>query len=218
MPVVLEGVQPAQRVLELVGVFAFATSGALLAVRKGFDIVGMLVLAWITALGGGVLRDIIVGDIPPAAFIDIWIFCLPIAASAIVYFAHQVIARWMRPVLLFDAAGLALFTVIGTVKGVAFDLDIPQAAAVGVMTGVGGGLLRDIVAREIPAVVRADTELYAVPAMVGAFALAVSIATWGYDWRVGSLIAMLIFVFRVAALGFGWRAPRAWRASGEDTG
>lgn len=210
---VLEGAGSAERVLELAGVLAFATSGALVAVRKGFDVVGMLVLAWITALGGGVVRDVVVGDVPPAAFVDVWTFCLPAAATAITFFAHRVIERSMRAMLLFDAAGLALFTVIGTVKGVAFDLGIAQAGAVGVMTGVGGGLLRDVVAREVPVVVRAEAELYAVPAIVGSLALAAAITAWGYDSRFVVVVALFIFLFRMAALAFGWRAPRARRRS-----
>lgn len=214
MVVVVEG--SAQRVLELVGIFAFATSGALVAVRKGFDIVGILALAWITALGGGIVRDVLVGTTPPTSFLDAWAFSLPVAAALITFFGHRVIERSMRAVLVFDAVGLGLFTVVGTVTGAASGLGIAQASAVGVITGVGGGLLRDIVAREVPILVRPDAELYALPALMGSIVLAFAISTWGYRSSVGIAVACVIVVFRLAALTFGWRAPRAWGHTDSD--
>lgn len=207
--VVIEG--DVQRVLELVGIFAFATSGALMAVRKGFDVVGILLLAWITALGGGVIRDVLVDATPPTAFLDGWAFSLPVVAAAITFFGHRVVERSMTAVLVFDAVGLGLFTVVGTVTGAASGLGIAQAAAVGVITGVGGGLLRDVVAREVPVLVRPDAELYAVPAVTGALALAFAISRWDYTPQLGVSIACVIIAFRLLALTFGWRAPRAWR-------
>lgn len=212
--VVIEG--DFQRVLELVGIFAFATSGALMAVRKGFDVVGILLLAWITALGGGVIRDVLVDATPPTAFLDGWAFSLPIVAAAITFFGHRMVERSMKAVLVFDAIGLGLFTVVGTVTGSASGLGIAQAAAVGVITGVGGGLLRDVVAREVPVLVRPDAELYAVPAITGALALAFAISRWGYRPLLGVSIACVIIVFRLLALAFGWRAPRAWRHDRKD--
>lgn len=211
MVVVIEG--DAQRIIELVGVFAFATSGALVAVRKGFDVVGILGLAWITALGGGVIRDVLVDATPPTAFLDAWTFSLPAAAAAITFFAHRAIERLMKAVLVFDAIGLGLFTVVGTATGAASGLGVAQASAVGVITGVGGGVLRDVIAREVPLLVRPDTELYAVPAFTGAIALAFAISEWGYSPALGVSVACVVIVFRLAALAFGWRAPRAWRAA-----
>lgn len=209
MVVVIEG--DAQRALELLGIFAFATSGALVAVRKGFDVVGILGLAWITALGGGVIRDVLVDATPPTAFLDGWAFTLPVVAAAITFFGHRVIERLMKAVLVFDAVGLGLFTVVGTVTGAASGLGIAQASAVGVITGVGGGVLRDVIAREVPVLVRPDAELYAVPALTGSLALAFAMSRWGYTPALGIAVACVIIVFRLAALTFGWRAPRAWR-------
>jgi len=201
-----------QRVLELCGIFVFAVSGALLAVEKRFDIIGMLMLAWITALGGGLIRDVVIGVTPPTAFLDLWAFSLPVGAAAITFFGHRVIERSINAILLFDAAGLALFTVVGTLKGVTFGLGFAQAAAVGVFTGVGGGLLRDIVAREIPVVVRADAELYSIPALIGAIGLASATSLWGYEPLIGLGATLLILSLRLAALAFGWEAPRVWRS------
>ena len=215
MPVVvIEG--GVQRALELVGIFAFATSGALVAVRKGFDVVGILALAWITALGGGVIRDILVDATPPTAFLDGWAFSLPVAAAVFTFFGHRLVERSLKAVLVFDAIGLGLFTVAGTVTGAASGLGIVQAAAVGVITGVGGGVLRDVVAREVPVLVRPDAELYAVPALTGALALAFAISRWGYTPLLGVSLACVIIVFRLAAMTFGWRAPRAWRQTGPE--
>src|SRR3712207_2820463 len=104
-----------QRVLELLGIFVFATSGALVAVRKNFDIIGILALAWITALGGGIMRDVLVGATPPGSFLDAWAFTLPAVAAVITFFGHRAIERSMKAVLVFDALGLGLFTVVGTV-------------------------------------------------------------------------------------------------------
>lgn len=209
MVVVIEG--DAQRILELVGIFAFGTSGAIVAVRKGFDVVGIVALAWITALGGGVIRDVLVDATPPTAFLDGWAFSLPVAAAVVTFFGHRVVERSLKAVLVFDAVGLGLFTVVGTVTGAASGLGIAQASAVGVITGVGGGLLRDVVAREVPVLVRPDAELYAVPALTGALALAFAMSRWGYTPVLGISVAGGIIVLRLLALTFGWRAPRAWR-------
>ncbi len=147
-----------QRALELIGIFAFGVSGALLAVRKGFDVVGIVVLAWLTALRGGVIRDLLLGINPPAAFRDLSWFVLPLVAAAITSFAHPLLQRFAVGLMLLDTMGLALFTVVGTLKATSVGLvglGVLPAAAVGVVTGVGGGLLRDIVsalaANPIPA-------------------------------------------------------------------
>jgi uncharacterized membrane protein YeiH len=155
-------------IFELVGIFVFATSGALMAIRKGFDAVGILLLAEITAIGGGVMRDLLIGASPPAAFRDLGYFLVPVVAAAVTFGAHPVLERLMTPVLVFDAAGLGLFCVTGTLKALDYGLGPIQAAILGVTTAVGGGVLRDIVAREIPALVSPHTELYAVPALAGA--------------------------------------------------
>src|SRR5687768_11004065 len=119
-----------QRTLELIGIFAFGVSGALLAVRKGFDVVGIVVLAWLTALGGGLIRDLLLGINPPAALRDFSWFVLPLAAAAITFFAHPLLQRFAIGLMLFDAMGLALFTVVGTLKASSVGLGVLPAAAV----------------------------------------------------------------------------------------
>jgi uncharacterized membrane protein YeiH len=164
-PILLDhGVQLA---FELVGIFAFAVSGALMAIRKDFDVVGIVLLAGITALGGGVARDLVIGAIPPTAFTHLGYFLTPVAAAAVTFFAHPAFERLTTAVLVFDAAGLGLFCVGGTLKALAYGLSPLPAAALGVLTGVGGGVLRDVIAREIPALVRPDTSCTPCPPWPG---------------------------------------------------
>jgi uncharacterized membrane protein YeiH len=202
-------------VLEAVGVFAFALSGALLAVRLGFDVVGILMLAIITAIGGGVLRDVLIGDIPPAAFTEWPFFAFPVAAAIVTFFFHPAVERLGHAVLLLDAAGLGLFCMAGTVKALDYGLGVLPAAALGVTTGVGGGLLRDVVARETPVLVRSDSELYAIPAIAGSLVIAGAWELELYRPALGAAVAVAIVVVRVLALRRGWRAPTA-RANPES--
>src|SRR6185437_7805482 len=139
-----------QMILNLIGTFVFAMSGALLAVRKDYDIVGMVVLAEITAIGGGILRDLLLGATPPAAFTDHVSLLLPIAAAILTFFAHAQITRnrIQTAVLVFDAAGLAVFCVIGVTKALAYGLGPVEAIGLGALTAVGGGIMRDVLANE----------------------------------------------------------------------
>lgn len=194
-------------VIEAIGVFAFALSGALLAVRRGFDLVGVIVLAVLTAIGGGVLRDVLLGDTPPDAFVEWPYFAAPLIAAAITFLFSPAVERSMRAVLIADAAGLGLFCVAGTVKALQYGLSPLPAAALGVTTGVGGGLLRDVVARETPVLVDPRSELYAIPAAGGALIVAGLWELEAYEAGFGMLIAAAIFLVRLAALKRGWRAP-----------
>jgi uncharacterized membrane protein YeiH len=207
---------PVQLTFELVGLFVFGISGGLLAVRKSFDIVGIGVLAFLTALGGGLIRDLIIGDVPPAAFADTRYVAVPLAAAALVFVGHSVAERLHRAVLVFDAAGLALFCVTGTLKALDFGLGPLQAVLLGVTTAVGGGVLRDVVARETPVLIRADSTLYAVPASWGAAAVVVATQLEVYRPIVGLAIVVLVFAWRVLAVWRGWRAPSARRGPDSD--
>lgn len=193
--------------LNFIGIFVFAISGALLAVHKHYDIVGMTVLGEITAIGGGVLRDLILGATPPAAFTDSITFLLPIAAAAVTFFAHQYMNRIQAAVLVFDAAGLALFCVTGTTKALAFGMGPVEAIALGALTAVGGGIMRDVLANEQPVVLRADSELYAVPAVLGSTLVVLLQHFAIYTPIVATLTVLLVFALRIAALRYGWRAP-----------
>ncbi|GAA4715031.1 trimeric intracellular cation channel family protein [Phytohabitans rumicis] len=203
-------VYAAHDVLELVGIYVFATSGALMAIRKGFDVVGILILAEVTALGGGVLRDLIIGDIPPAAFTKTSYLLLPMLAAAVTFFAHPVVERLNTTMLVFDAAGLGMFCVTGTLKALDYGLGSFQAVVLGVTTAVGGGLLRDITARETPTLVQVDTDLYSIPAAAGATLVAAASHTDLPLPAVAVGAAIFVFLFRVVAMMRHWTAPRAW--------
>ena len=197
------------QVLEVFGVFAFALSGALLAVRRGFDVIGILVLAVITAIGGGVLRDVILGDNPPAAFVEWPYFAAPVAAAAFTFLFHPALERLNRAILVADAAGLGFFCIAGTEKALEYGLGPLPAAALGVTTGVGGGLLRDVVARETPVLVDPKSELYAIPAIVGALIVATAWHLDAYDPALAVAVSVGIVLVRLLALRRGWRAPVA---------
>nr|WP_280839482.1 TRIC cation channel family protein [Micromonospora sp. A200] len=188
--------------------------------QKGFDAVGILILAEVTALGGGVLRDVIIGDTPPAAFQQVSYLLVPLAAATVAFFAHPVVQRLNFGVLLFDAAGLGLFCVTGTLKALSHGLGPVQSSVLGVTTGVGGGLLRDIIARQTPAVVKVDTDLYSIPAILGAAAVTVAYHVNLPMPVAAPVAAAFVFVFRVVAMVRHWTAPQAWtrRRSGGPSG
>lgn len=199
-----------QHTLDLVGIFVFAISGALLAVRKNFDVFGIAVLAEVTALGGGLLRDVVIGAVPPAAFTDLGYFLTPLLAALLVFFLHPEVERIQVGVNVFDAAGLGLFCVTGTVKAYDYGLGLTASAALGLATAVGGGVLRDVLANEVPSLLRWDRDLYAVPAIVGS---ALTVLCIRYDVLTSltsGLAVVTAFVLRLLAMRFHWRAPRAW--------
>jgi uncharacterized membrane protein YeiH len=199
-----------QHVLDLVGIFVFAISGALLAVRKNFDVFGIAVLAEVTALGGGLLRDLIIGAVPPAAFTDLGYFLTPLLAALLVFFLHPEVERIQIAVNVFDAAGLGLFCVAGTTKAYEYGLGLTSSAALGLATAVGGGVLRDVLANEVPSLLRWDRDLYAVPAIVGSAMAALCIRYDVLGPFTSGLAVVTAFVLRLLAMRFHWRAPRAW--------
>jgi len=194
--------------LDLAGILVFAFTGALAAVQKRLDVVGMAVLAEITALGGGILRDLVIGAVPPKAFTSVSYVLVPLAATAIVFFWHPQVARTMPSIMFLDAAGLGLFSVTGALKALTYHLTPFHAVLLGVMTAIGGGILRDMLSGQIPAVLY-DRQLYALPAMIGAASVAVLVGV--LDWH-GPLISgsavLVTFLLRIAAMRYGWRTPR----------
>lgn len=195
--------------VDLLGVFCFALSGCLLAVNKRFDFVGSLLLGGLAGLGGGLIRDVIIGADLPLAFDQPVYLAAPLLAALVVRAGIVVPGRFRRVLMTFDAAGLALFCVSGTLVALAAGLSEVGAVLMGVTTATGGGLLRDVVAREEPQVLRPDGGLYAVPAAVGA-ALVVLIRTLeghgGTDvcWPELAVI-VVVFGIRLLALRHRWQ-------------
>ncbi|MBF8193106.1 trimeric intracellular cation channel family protein [Nonomuraea sp. K274] len=199
-------------ILDLAGIFVFALSGALMGVRKRLDVVGMGVLAEMTALGGGLVRDLIL-NVRPIAFQSLGYVLVPVAATVIVFFFHPHVARVMPAILVLDAAGLGLFCAVGTEKALEYGLSPLHAALLGVTTAVGGGMLRDVLAGEIPTLLY-DRQLYAVPALLGSAAMAALYSFGLFGWPATLAAAMLAFGLRIAAMRRKWRAPLA-RGLGE---
>jgi uncharacterized membrane protein YeiH len=199
-----------QHALDLAGIFVFAISGALLAVRKNFDVFGLAVLAEVTALGGGLIRDLIIGAVPPAAFTDQGYFVTPLIATAVVFFLHPEVERINTTINVFDAAGLGLFCVSGTIKAYDYGLNLTASATLGLATAVGGGVLRDLLGNDVPSLLRWDRDLYAVPAMVGATMVVVLIHFDALTPATGVVAVICAFGLRLLAMRFHWRAPRAW--------
>ncbi|MGH3368977.1 MAG: trimeric intracellular cation channel family protein [Nocardioidaceae bacterium] len=193
--------------LDMTGIFVFAISGGLVGVRKGLDLFGVLVLAAATGLGGGFIRDVLIGDVPPAALEDWRYLVVPVAAGLVTFRFHPTLGRMERLVTVFDAAGLGLFCVTGALKATEFGLGPFPAALMGTLTAVGGGVVRDLLAGRVPVVLR--SELDATPALVGA-AVAVAGDTAGLaTWVFAIPAAALCTVWRLVAVRRDWHAPRA---------
>jgi uncharacterized membrane protein YeiH len=191
------------------GTFFFAVSGCLLAARRAFDVVGSLLLGSLTGLGGGVVRDVIIGVVP-TPFSQPVFLVPPVTAVLLVYFFAGHVQRLPRTLLVFDAGGLALFCITGTVKALDAGMNPVAAALLGVTTGVGGGLLRDVVANRDPQLFN-PRDIYAVPAMLGA---ALITALWHlglFNTMTELAVAAVVFTLRILSLHYRWRIPHAAR-------
>ncbi|GAB2587722.1 trimeric intracellular cation channel family protein [Kribbella endophytica] len=193
------------QVLDLVGIFVFGITGALVGVRKKLDVFGILVLALVTGLGGGFLRDVLIGATPPAALQDWRYLVVPVLAGLLTFFLHPRIGRLERMVNVFDAAGLALFCVTGAVKATSYGLSPLPAALLGTISGIGGGVIRDILSGRVPVVLR--SEIYATPAFLGAGIVVVAAALDYEELWVPVTAAVICFLIRLLAIRRGWNAP-----------
>ncbi|HEU4671643.1 MAG TPA: trimeric intracellular cation channel family protein [Candidatus Limnocylindrales bacterium] len=191
--------------LDLVGTFVFALSGAMTGVRYRLDVFGILVLAFAAGNAGGITRDLLIGAVPPAAIADWPFIVISILAGLVTFAAHRAVRRLHHAVLVLDAGGLALFAVSGALKAYAFGLNPIAAVLLGMVTGIGGGMLRDVLVAQIPTVLRA--ELYAVAALVGS-AVVIAGVMAGVPSPVAAVVGgVLTFGLRLAALRRGWELP-----------
>ncbi|MFC4068050.1 trimeric intracellular cation channel family protein [Actinoplanes subglobosus] len=194
-------------VADLIGVAVFAASGASAGVAKRLDLFGVAFVGFAAALGGGILRDVVIGATPPLAFAD-WRYAVTaVAAAVVVFWLHPALHRVRRTVLTLDAAGLGLFTVTGTLKAIEAGVPAVGACLVGMLTAIGGGLTRDLLTGEIPVVLQ--REIYAIVALGGAVVVAVL-------HRIGqagviplAVAAVVMTVVRLIALRRRWSAPVA---------
>jgi len=204
-------------ILEIVGTFSFAVSGAMVAVRKRVDLFGVMVLGIITALGGGLLRDVMLGQIPPAMFLNGKFVLMALFTSLFVFF----IARAFKDKYLsrenlieqinnvFDALGLGAFAVIGAQVAInaGYQDNMLLVVCMGMITGIGGGLIRDLMVMEIPFVLR--RRVYAVAAITGAILYALLNRTLIPEWVCVFASVLWVFGMRMLATKYKWNLPKA---------
>ena len=194
-------------ILDLIGTAAFAASGAWLGVRREMDLFGVLVLGLVTAVGGGTLRDLLVGDIPPFSLQDETYLYVAIAAALIVFVNRERFSLIEKPLLYLDAVGLGLFVVIGTFKALDFHLGFMGAVLMGVMTATAGGLIRDVLANQVPLILR--REIYASACLVGGALLVMLEQADVARSITAPLPAMTVITIRLLAIRFNWSLPRS---------
>jgi uncharacterized membrane protein YeiH len=194
-------------VLDWVGTLAFALSGGVLGVKKRFDLFGVLFLSFVVAVAGGVIRDVLIGAIPPVAITDIHYFAIALIGGLLTFYCYPNVSSHQRLMLLPDAVGLGLFAVTGAQKAIEHGINPLMAAILGMITGIGGGMTRDVLAGDIPFVLRGD--LYALAALAGGAIVSIgTIVGIPPTYLMLSGAAVCIFL-RLMAIYRGWRAPVA---------
>ena len=194
-------------VVDLLGTFAFAVSGAAAAQQRRLDLFGVLCLAHLTACGGGIVRDLCVGALPPAGLSDWRYVATSALAAAMTLWARPWIERLNQPVVFFDSLGLGFFAVFGAHKALLLSHNVETAIVLGMVTGVGGGLARDVLLNRVPVIL--EKEIYAVAALVGA---SLQVAGQELDWQLAAtpwFAAGACFALRMLALHYGWSLPIA---------
>jgi uncharacterized membrane protein YeiH len=191
--------------LDLFGAFAFAISGASAGIRRGLDVFGVLVLSFVAATFGGIARDLLLGAVPPAAIASIYYLTVSMLAGVATAIWYPVIRKLESPVLVFDAIGLAVFVAVGTEKALEFGVHPVMAAILGMLTGIGGGVMRDLLVAEVPVVLR--TDFYALAALAGAAVIVLADA-WQLPAGISAILgAGLCLILRLVAMRRGWKLP-----------
>lgn len=191
---------------ELAAIFISGLAGGLAGIRRGLDVFGVLVLAWAASLAGGVLRDVMIGSIPPVGISNWRFLAAAVGGGVVVYFLYPWIANRTKAVVILDAFALALFVWVGTVKGLEYGMGALASAVAGLVTGIGGGVVRDLFTDNVP-LVFADRQFYAIPACLGAAAIVLFARLgWLNDWTALVVIAG-IAGFRLVALKLHWSVP-----------
>jgi uncharacterized membrane protein YeiH len=191
--------------IDLAGTFAFAVSGAVAAKNKGLDVFGILVVAFTVACGGGIIRDLCIGAVPPAGISD-WRYLTVAMIAAIITMSLNWLSNWLnKPVLLFDALGLSLFAVSGAQKALEYGHNYEVAVLLGMITAVGGGVMRDVLLNRIPVIL--EREIYASAALAGAGVVVLGkYLNWYSDWTFLAGF-LLCGTLRILALYFHWELP-----------
>lgn len=192
---------------DIAGTLIFAIEGAVAAVRGNLDLMGLMVLAFATALGGGIIRDLLIGDTPPASLKDWRYAATAFAGAAMVFFLHRPIEGHMEgSIVILDAAGLSLFAIVGTRKALVYGLNPLVAVLLGTISGVGGGTIRDVLLAQVPTVLRAD--VYATAALAGAIMMAATYRAGVPRVWAGAVGGAICFCLRVVSVWGHWNLPR----------
>ena len=206
-PLALDGFDPTLLlVLNLAGTFVFGLSGGLAGVQKRLDVFGVVALAVVVGLAGGITRDLLIG-IPPQTFRDWRYLAVAGGAGIVTFVAHATVGRLERTILVLDAAGLALFCVTGASTALDHHVGTVEAIVLGSITGVGGGVLRDVLIREIPVIFR--TGLYAIPALIGASVVVGASKGGSHNLAFPLVGAAVCFLIRLAGVYFDLSVPSA---------
>lgn len=202
-------------VVDLLGTFAFAVSGAVAAQQRRLDIFGVLAIAYVTACGGGIVRDLCIGSLPPTALSDWRYLAVSALAASMTLWARPWIARLEQPVVFFDSIGLGFFAVVGAQKALLLSHNVETAIVLGMVTGVGGGLARDVILNRVPVILQ--KEIYAVAALIAA---ALQVAGQELDWQLAAtpwFAAAICLVIRMLAVHYSWSLPIARSAVSDKT-
>ena len=192
--------------LDLAGTFVFAISGAAAAKQRGLDLFGICAIAFIVACGGGIIRDLCIGAIPPAGLTNWSYLVAAITAAGITLGLYSFVKRLKQPVLFFDALGLSLFAVTGAQKSIAYGHNAEVAVLLGVTTAVGGGVLRDILLNRVPVIL--ENEIYASSALIGALIVVIgNHLKWLSNDLVSVIALITCFGLRLLALRYHWNLP-----------
>lgn len=194
--------------VDLAATFLFAVEGAMVAVAANLDFFGVMVLSFATALGGGIIRDLLIGAIPPASISENRYAITAFIGGVVVFFTHQFVRQIPPSIVIgLDAAGLGLFAVAGAAKALDYKINPFMASLMGTITGVGGGTVRDIFLAQVPAVLRVD--IYAVAALVGSAIMVIGIRRGISRTLMMVLGAVICFLLRIISIWQNWNLPRA---------
>ena len=194
-------------ILDMIGTVAFAASGAWVGVRKDMDLFGVVALGMVTAIGGGTLRDLLLGDLPPFSLQNEIYFWVPAITAVLVFVLHRHLPYLMQPLLYLDAIGLGTFVVIGTSKALLFETGPFGAVLMGVLTGTAGGVIRDVLANEVPLILR--QEIYASACIFGGVLLVILTRLESPQQINLLVVAGSVILIRILAIRLNWSLPKA---------
>jgi len=193
-------------IIDILGTFSFAAAGAFAAMEKKLDPFGVLIISFATAIGGGTIRDLLIGDFPVAWLKNMTAVWVMIAGSLAALFFGSYLKKLDRMLFIFDALGLGLFTMIGIQKGIDHGLNIGICIMLGTITGCFGGVLRDVLLNNVPLIFQ--KEIYALASIIGG-AIFFLLLNLYIDQNLAYILGIIIvFIIRVLAVRFNWSLPK----------